>query len=80
MYARRAALQQAIGEAAGGSADIEADAARDVDAEMRDGGIQLESAAADEGRLREEFDAGFGVHRLAGFRGLAPVDAEPRPP
>ena len=39
--APRAALQQAVGEAAGRGADVEADQAAGVDAEMLDGGRQL---------------------------------------
>ena len=72
--ARRAALQQAIGEAAGGGADVEADLARDIDREMIERGFQLESAAADVARLREQFDLARRVDVRAGLVGLLPVD------
>ena len=73
MHARRAALQQAIGEAAGGGAHIQADASRDTDAEVRDRGIQLEPAAADERRLRQHFDAASASTGWPGFRGFAAI-------
>ena len=51
VHARGAALQQAIGEAAGRGADVEADFARHVDAEMIERRFQLQAAAADVPRL-----------------------------
>ena len=56
--ARRAALQQAIRESAGGRADIEADQPVDIDREMIQRGGQLESAAADVGHPLQHFDCG----------------------
>jgi Mg-chelatase subunit ChlI len=40
-------LQQTIGEAAGGSADIETDLARDVDVPVFERALQFEAAPAD---------------------------------
>jgi len=40
-------LQQAVGEPSGGSADIEADLAADIDVPMLQGFLQFESAPAD---------------------------------
>ncbi len=80
MDARGAGLQQGVGEAAGGGADIEADQAGDVDGEVPERAGQFEAAAADVGRPREHFHGGIGSHRLAGLGGLLAVDAEPRRP
>ena len=71
---RRAALQQHVGEAAGALADVEAGHAGDVDAAVRDRGVELEAAA------RDEADLGIVGHlerrvigkRLAGFPGHHP--------
>jgi hypothetical protein len=41
VHARRAGLQQDVGEAAGGGADIQADGARDVDGEWRSAAASL---------------------------------------
>ena len=46
VHARRAVLQQAVGEAAGGGADVQAQPARHIDAEMIQRRLQLQPAAA----------------------------------
>ena len=50
--APRAAREQHLGEAAGRGADIEADAARRIDAEMVERGRELHAAARDPGMRR----------------------------
>ena len=57
MHARGTGLQEGVGEAAGGRADIDADLAGDVDGEMLQGAGEFEAAAAHVGRPREHFDA-----------------------
>jgi hypothetical protein len=47
-HLRRAGLQQAVGEAAGGLADVEADRAAHVQPAAREGAFELERAAGDE--------------------------------
>ena len=47
---RRAALQQAVGEAAGRGAAVERAAAGDVDGELGERGVELLAAASDEAR------------------------------
>ena len=74
VHARRSALQQAVGEAARGGADIEADLARDVERKVAQRARQFESAAADIGRAREHLHRAIVVDRLAGLGGLLPVD------
>src|SRR5580698_1074004 len=56
-----AVLEKAVGEAAGGGADVEAGAAGDGDLPMVEGGFQLEAAAADVALLfAEQTDGGVG--------------------
>ena len=57
----RAALQQAIGETAGGGAEINAPPARDVELKMFERVFELVAAAAD------EFFAGVEGEFIAGF-------------
>ena len=54
----RAALQQAVGEAAGRRADVERPAAGDVDRERVEGGVELLAAASDEARRGPRDDDG----------------------
>ncbi len=44
VHLRRAVLEQAIGEAPGGCADVEAERARGIDAERRERRLELETA------------------------------------
>src|SRR5579864_3214651 len=55
-HARRAALEQAIGEAAGGGADVETSAALHVDGPVIERRRQLVTAAADVGHPLKQFD------------------------
>ena len=59
--ARRAALQQHVGEAAGALADVEAGHAGDVDAAPGDRGVELQAAARDEAQLRIVGDLDLAV-------------------
>ena len=79
MHAGRAGLQQDIGKAAGGGADIEADVAGDVDREMAQRACELESAAAHVGRAREYFDGAIVVDGLPGLAAFCPLSAPLRP-
>ena len=78
--ARGAGLQQGVGEAAGGGADIEADLAGDVDGEVAQRAGQFEAAAADVRRAREHLEAASSGDGLAGLGGFLAVDAAPRRP
>ena len=72
----RAALQQDVGEAAGGGADIERAAALDVDVERVERVRELDAAAADVGMVgRGQLDAASLADRRAGFRHDVAVDA-----
>ena len=74
---RGAALQQRIGEAAGGDADVERRAARDVDAEGVERGIELQPAARDEvGGGIVEIEPAVRLDVEAGLGDDAPVDAD----
>ena len=64
-HPRRAALEQAVGEAAGRSADVEAVAARRVDAERVERVRELDPAARDEGRRLGEQQLGVLGDQLA---------------
>jgi hypothetical protein len=72
-----AALEQAISEAAGGGADVEADAACGVDAEVFEGASEFGSGAAGEGRfVAGEFDGGVDGNECACFLGLGAAYAD----
>src|SRR5664279_5510334 len=75
VYAGRSGLQQDVGEAAGGRADIQADLAGDVEGEVAQRAGQLESAAAYVGGTREDFEDAIILHGVSGFGGLLPVEA-----
>ncbi len=65
---RGAALEEAVSKAAGGSADVEAGSAGDVDFPVIEGGLKFESAAADVGHVvAEETDGGIGCNGGAGL-------------
>ena len=80
MDARGAGLQQAIGEAAGGGAEIRHDQAGDIDAEMSQRGFQLDAAAADVAQLRGHFDARIRQTPVARPSMPSGRPPEPRPP
>src|SRR5229473_6622417 len=64
--ARCAALQEAVGEAAGGGAHIEANASCGIDGEIIEGAFELETSTAREFlRTAGDFDAGICGHRHA---------------
>lgn len=65
--AEGAALEEAIGEAAGRSADIDGDFVLGIDGEGVQGGFEFEAAAADEPGLFLEVDDGVLGDFLAGF-------------
>ena len=72
---RGAALQQAVGKAAGGGADVETDSTGDVDLPVVEGGLKLESAAADVGHVvAEETDSGIRCDGSARFVDFLFVD------
>src|SRR5579863_8219029 len=73
-HARCAALEQAIGEAAGGGADVETNAALDVDGPMIESRRQLVTAAADEGHALKQLDLSIAGHAVAGLFGFLAVE------
>src|SRR5579883_910714 len=74
MDARGAGLQEGVGEPAGRGADIEGDLAGAIDGEMAQRGRELEAAAADVRRAREDFDRGIRIHGMSRLGGLLPAD------
>jgi len=76
-HLRRAMLQQAVGEAAGRLAHVEAVLARRVDAGGAQGAFQLEPAARDIARLRGigELELGRGRDLVAVLAHAAPFGA-----
>ncbi len=76
--AESAPAQQAVGEPAGGRADVEAHASPDVHVEGLERRDQLLAAPPDEGRRRDLLHGGVGRHEAAGFRGHAA--RQPHPP
>ncbi len=75
MHAGRSGLQEDVGEAAGGRADIEADFAGDVERKVVQRARELESAAAHVGRAGEHVHGAIVRDQVAGFGRLLPVDA-----
>ena len=67
----RARLQQAVGEAAGRGAHVEAAAARGVDPQRVERVAQLDPAARDVRRRRVDAELDVGLDQLAGLGGLA---------
>ena len=75
-----AALEQAVGEAAGRGADVEAVEAGDVDPERLERVLELDPAARDEpGRLGHQ-QLGVLGDELARLQRQRPVVADPHPP
>ncbi len=72
-----AALEQAVGEAAGRGADVEAVAARDLDRERLERVLELDPAARDEARAGVDEELGPGLDQLARPQGDRAVGAEP---
>ena len=73
--ARRAALQDAVGEAAGGRADVEHDHPRHVDAEVVERTLELLAAAGHEARPGFDRDDRVLRHRGRGAVGAVAGDA-----
>ena len=73
---RGAVLQQAVGEAAGRGADVEATAPLDRNAERGQGVLQLDAAARDVPRRRVDGHLHRGVHELARLRRTPPVGSQ----
>lgn len=72
-----AVLEHAVGEAAGGGPDIEAEAVAEVDGPMSESGFELEAAAADVAEAAaEEPDVGVIEDRGAGFIELLLVNED----
>jgi hypothetical protein len=67
-----AALQQAVGEAAGGGADVEAVAARDVDAERLERVLELDPPAGDEARRLSSLRSASGSTSWLGRSATGP--------
>jgi hypothetical protein len=62
-----AVLEEAVGKAAGGGAEVETGEAGGVDGEGAEGGFELEPATADVGERLSELEWGIGVEGLGGF-------------
>ena len=77
--ARRAALQQHVGEAAGRRADVEADEPGRVDPERVEAGRELVAAAADVGLGVVDLDARRRVDQVAGLAVVPGGVALPHP-
>jgi hypothetical protein len=71
-----AGLQQAVREAAGRGADVEAAPPRRVEPERVERVAQLDPAARDVGRRRVDAELDVGLDELAGLRGAAVTRAE----
>ena len=71
-----AALQETIGESTGGGADIEADFAGDLNAEMIERRLQLQSAASDIAWLLGQLDLRIRCDCVAGLVYLLAVDED----
>ena len=69
----RAVLQEAVCEATGGGADIDADQAGRIDCEVVQGFFEFEAATADVAELLEDFDGRFGWDLGTGFVDLLTV-------
>jgi hypothetical protein len=75
--AGRAVLEHAVAEAAGGGADVAAEAVGEVDVPVGEGGFELESAAADVAEIAaEEADRGVVGDGMARFVELLLVDED----
>ena len=72
-----ATLQKAVSESTGGSADVEAGSAGDVDLPVIEGGLEFEATATDEGHVfAEKADGGVGGDGGAGFVDFLLVDED----
>src|SRR5207244_7568636 len=74
--ARRTALQQAVGEAARGRADVDADPAADRRAELVERVRELLATPADVGRAPADLDLGGGLDERAGLVHATTVDED----
>src|SRR5439155_5819828 len=74
VYSRRPALEEAVGEAARRSPDVEADSPRYRNPEMVDRRFELQPAAADVARRGEHFERGVDGNALARLDRLLAVD------
>ena len=77
VHPRRAALEEAVGEAAGRGADIEADETRGIDGEGLQGRRQLVPAAGDVRLACPHIDGCLRPHRGTRLVGALPVDRHP---
>ena len=73
----RAALEQAVGEAAGGGPHVEADEAGGIDAEVVERTFELESAAAHEAGRPVEVDLSVGGDERSRLVDALAADAHP---
>ena len=76
-HARRVVLEQAVGEAADGGADVEAGATLHLDPEDVEGALELEAAAGDVPGRGLDLELRVVGHELAGLR--RPPTAAPHP-
>jgi hypothetical protein len=75
VHAGGSALQQAIGEAAGGGSHVQADATAHVDREMIQRAGQLEPAAADVGQRLGDLDSAIFGEGVTGLVGPLAIDS-----
>ena len=73
-HARRAALQQAIRESAGGRSHVKTYASSDIDSEMIDRGRELPSSAAHVRHGLKHFDAAGGIDAVSRLVAFLSVD------
>ena len=71
-----AVLEEAVGEAAGGGADVDAAGAVDAEVEAVEGFLEFEAAAGDEGFGVADAEGGVGGDEVAGFGGGGVVDED----
>lgn len=72
-----AVLQHAVGEAAGGGANVETEAPAQIDVPVSEGSFELESATADVAQIAaEEADGGIGGDRVAGLIEFLLIDED----
>jgi hypothetical protein len=71
-----AVLEKAVGEAAGGGAEVEANAAGGVERKVGESGCEFEAGAGSEFLAGGEFEAGIGGDGSAGFVGAEAVEAD----
>ena len=71
MHSQRAALQQAVGEAAGRGPEIGADQPGDIELEMLERRLELEASARDVAQRRPGLEAHFGQSDETAVPGLS---------